>query len=31
MGRPTVAVNVRCIEGVDVGSLSAHVVDGKAS
>jgi hypothetical protein len=30
-GTPTVAVNVRCLEGVDVSSLSVHMVDGKAS
>lgn len=27
---PMIAVNVRCLEGVDVASLSVHQVDGKS-
>lgn len=28
-GRPTVAINVRCLEGVDIDSLAPHKFNGK--
>lgn len=29
-GSPTVAVNVRCLDDVDLGSLKTHAFDGKS-
>ena len=29
-GSPTVAINTRCLDGVDISSLSVHHVDGRS-